>query len=166
MRWRPSSRRVTCNSRNRSKTRMMGCGGSRSRTSMATYCFSAIPGTEVLLRLHEPVARVGVVVDAVLGFDLPDVVEVGLCVRADAVAGVEEDFFEAAGQRHPLVRGEIVEQRGQALFEADGDVDAFDRERRILRLQTLAEDEVVSIEVTDGVLVNVPRLVGRLFEDL
>src|SRR5215471_9760821 len=72
----------------------------------------------------KPVARVAVVVDAVLLLQLLDLPEVGSGVRAgDAIAErlarVQQDFLEAAGQRHALVRSEIGQQRGEPLLEAD-----------------------------------------------
>src|SRR5258706_9181801 len=98
-----------------------------------------------------------VVVDAVLRFQSLDVVEISFCVWAgDAVAeglaGVEQDFFQTTGQGHVLVLGEIVQQSGEALLKTHRNVYTLDLERRLCVLQAVAEDEVIAIEIADGVI--------------
>lgn len=110
-----------------------------------------------MLRLRESVARVAIVVDAVLLFQLQDVVQRSLRVRAgDAVpewfASVQQDLFEATGQAHALVPGEIVEQSGEALLQSHRNTHALDRQRRFGARKTMSEAEMVTLQVAHGVV--------------
>src|SRR5882672_2973288 len=61
------------------------------------------------LEFLEAIARVAIVVDSVLTFQLLDLLEVALGVRAHAVERVQERLLETTIQAHPLVLGQIVE---------------------------------------------------------
>ena len=98
-----------------------------------------------------------VVINAVFLFEVLDVAEGGGGVRAgDAVpvrfAGVEEDFFEAVGDGHALVLGEIVQKGGETFFEAEGHIDAFDGDGRALGVNVVTEGNAVAVEIDDGVI--------------
>ena len=63
--------------------------------------------------LHESIAGMAVVIDAVFFFQLLNVVEIGDGVRAghtvaETLERVEKRLFEAAGETHPLVLGQIA----------------------------------------------------------
>src|SRR5687767_752998 len=101
-----------------------GVGRSVSARSAARW---AIP-------LDEAVARVAVVVDAVLSLQVLDVAQVALRVGTghsitERLERVQERFFEAATHTHALVRGQVGQHGGEAPLESDGHVDALDLER-------------------------------------
>lgn len=117
----------------------------------------AIPLHASILLLHKPIARVRVVVDAVLCFQFLDVVEISFCVWAgdtvaEGLAGVEQDFFQTTVRCHVLVLGEVVQECGEALFKTHRNVYPLDLKRRLCVLQAVAEDEVIAVEIADGVI--------------
>ena len=87
------------------------------------------------LPLDEAIARMAVVVDAMLLLQFLNVVELSPGVRAgnpiaQRFVGMQQDLLEAAAQAHALILGQVVEQRGEAFFQAHRDVDPLDLERR------------------------------------
>jgi hypothetical protein len=59
---------------------------------------------------------VGIIVDAVFLLEVLNVFNGAGSVRLNAVVRVEKDFFETAGERHPIVGRKILQQRGETLF--------------------------------------------------
>jgi hypothetical protein len=89
--------------------------------------------SELFSRLFfdEAVAAVRVVIDAVLFLQFLNVPEGCFRVWArDAIAerfvGVQQDFFKTTVQGHAFVRGEVVQEGGEAFLEAHGNIDALD----------------------------------------
>ncbi|CAA9307443.1 MAG: hypothetical protein AVDCRST_MAG11-1231 [uncultured Gemmatimonadaceae bacterium] len=120
--------------------------------------------------LHEPVARVTVVVDAVLALQRLDVPKVGLRVRAGhAVAEwlerVQERLLETAAHAHSLVRGQLGQGGRETALESDGDVHALDLERRLPARNAVPEGERVSVQVPDRVVAQLPRTIAGGLDD-
>ena len=113
------------------------------------------PGARSLF--GKAVAGVRIVVDPVLTLELLDVRELALRMRARnavtvGLVGVKEDFLHAAAQAHPLVFGEIEQERRQSLLESQRNVDAFDPELWARSEQTMAEAEVVAVKIVHAII--------------
>ena len=107
-----------------------------------------------------------VVIDALFPLELLDIAERGFRMRAryplaERFVRVQQDFLEAARERHALVCCEILQQRGEPLFEPHGNVDAFDSDRWSDVQQVLSEDEIVAVEIADSVVAHLPRPVAN-----
>jgi hypothetical protein len=89
----------------------------------------------VLWLFDEAVARVAVVVNGVLRFQLLNISELALGMRAgDAIAerlaSVQQDFFETTRQAHAFVAGQIMEQSGKTLFQSHRNLHALNFDGR------------------------------------
>lgn len=107
--------------------------------------------------LDEAIARVAVVVDAVLFLKLLNVPELTLRVRArnsiaEWLVGVQKNFFKATRHAQPLVLGEIVEQGGKSLLQAHGHIHALDLQRFAGVEQVMSEFKLVSVEIPYSVI--------------
>src|SRR6187549_3733479 len=107
--------------------------------------------------LDKAIARMAVVVDAVLCLQFLDVSELAPGMRAgDAVAerlaGVQQDLFEATGQAHPLVLGQVLQQSGEALLQTHRDIHPLDLDRRADVVDVMSESEDVPVQVADRVV--------------
>src|SRR6266851_7209801 len=114
-----------------------GCAARIASASASVPCQTAasMNATRGSSLFDKAVARMAVVVDAVFLFQLLNVGERSLGVRAgDAVAErlvrVQQNLLETARQAHMLVRGQVVEQRGKTFLEPHRDVYTLDLERR------------------------------------
>src|SRR5262249_8899846 len=120
----------------------------------------------------KPVARVRIVVDAVLLFQLLDLPEIRFGVRAgdavaDRLARVPQDLREAAARGHPLVRGEILQQRREPLLETHRHVHPLDlQRRRVVMTETVAEGQRVTVAIADAEIAQAPRAIARLLQHL
>ena len=52
---------------------------------------------------------------------------------------VKQDLLDATVETHALVFGEVVQERGQALLQAERNVDAFDPQLRASAIQSMAK---------------------------
>jgi hypothetical protein len=123
-----------------------------------------------LFGFNKAIAGVAVVIDAVLSFEFLDMPQRGLGVRTgDAIAqrfaGVEKDFFEATGETHPLVFGEIAEESGEPFLDANGQIDPLDWDRIADSINVMAETEFVAVKIANPVVAEAVRLVLGRFKD-
>src|SRR5215210_8681960 len=107
-----------------------------------------------------------VVVDAVLRFQFLDVTELAPGMRAgDAVAerlaGVQQDFLETAGQAHPLVLGQVLQQGGETLLHAHRHIHALDLDTGPSAVDVMPESEEVPRQIPDRVVAQSVRPVPR-----
>src|ERR1043165_673524 len=93
-----------------------------------------------------------VIVDTVLLFQLLNVFERSFGMWAgnaitQRLAGVQEDFFQTAIQAHSFMLGKITEQSSQALLQSDRDIHTLNLERRPGAKETMAEAEMVTVQI-------------------
>ena len=107
--------------------------------------------------LHEAVARVAVVVDAVLRLEFLNELESPGGMRtgdsvAQRFAGMQQDFLQAAVDAHVLVFRQVAQESGQSLLKTDGEVYALNLERRTRFGKTMPEHESMAAEISDHVI--------------
>src|SRR5687768_9796420 len=96
---------------------------------------SSLTWNNTPLLFDEPVARVAVVVDAVLLLQVLDVGELLPRVRAghavaEGLTRVQQDLLQAAREAHALVGGQVLQEGGETLLQAHRDVHPLDLDRR------------------------------------
>ena len=74
---------------------------------------------------------------------------------------MQQDLLEAALEAHALLVGEVGEECGEALLEADGDVDALDLDGVAHVVDVVAEGQAVAVEVADAVVADAVLAVAR-----
>src|SRR5688572_4702655 len=120
--------------------------------------------------LYEAIAAVAVVINAVLDLELLDVPELPCRVRtghpvAQRLVGVQQNLLEAARQTHPLVPGQIREQRRQPFLQPDRDVHPFDRQRIAHGVDVVPEVELVAVKVANPVVAQAVEPVSQWHHD-
>src|SRR5258707_4875933 len=80
-------------------------------------CLSKRTRMELLV---EPVARVAVVIDAVLLLQFLDVMEGRLSVRPDAFVRMQQHLLQATAHAHVFVLRQVLEQSGKPLLHRTG----------------------------------------------
>jgi len=122
------------------------------------------------LLLDKTVARMAIVVDAVLQFEFLNVVESSFGMQAGnavakRLARVKEYLFEATIHGHTLMVGQILEQRGETFLQTHGNIHALNLESRARVEQVMSEHEVVPVQIPDCIVAQSPGPVPRRLDD-